>query len=209
MLSRKALYKDIFVIYPPLAYIINAFILKIFENINSLCFAGLLSTLGILFYTYKVAENFLRKPYPLGICLFLISTLVLSPNVFNSFLPYSYGITYGILFALISTYFVLKEKLPLSYLFCSLAVLCKYEFFLLLPVLIFWTRKKDWQKNILTFITPIILTGITLYVQGTRIESLKITLDIISTMGQTKTLHWFYSVMGLSFRPEHLPIYIS
>ena len=27
-------------------------------------------------------------------------------------------------------------------------------------------------------------------------------------MGQTKTIHWFYSIMGLSFRLEHLPIYI-
>ena len=154
MLNGKALYKDIFVIYPPLAYIINAFVLKIFGNISSLCFAGLLSTLGILFYTYKVAEFFLKKPYPLGICLFLISTLILSPNVFNSFLPYSYGITYGILFALISIYFVLKEKFPLSYLFCSLAVLCKYEFFLLLPLLILWTRKKDWQKIFLHLLFP-------------------------------------------------------
>lgn len=208
MLQGKALYKDIFVIYPPFAYIINAFVLKIFGNINSLIFTGLFATLGILFYTYKNAEIFLKKPYPLGICLFIISSLVLSPNVFNSFLPYSFGILYGILFTLISINFALKEKYPLSYLFCSFAVLCKYEFFLLLPLLIFWSKKIDWQKNIFAFITPLLLTCIILFLQGISLDSIRTEIDIIYTMSQAKTLHWFYSVMGLSFRSDHIPIYI-
>lgn len=208
MLSGKALYKDIFVIYPPLAYIINAFILKIFGNINSLIFAGLITTLGILFYTYKNAEIFLKKPYPLGICLFIVSVLVLSPNVFNAFLPYSFGILYGILFSLMTIYYVPKEKYPLSYLFCSIAILCKYEFILLLPLLIFWTKKDNWKQNLVALAIPFALTYLVLFIQGTRLENIKTAFEIIFIMSQTKTLHWFYSIMGLEFRLELIPIYI-
>ena len=98
ILEGKCLYKDIFVIYPPLAYLINAFLMKIFgAGVNILYFAGLFSTLGILYFSYKIAQLFFNKLEPFAICAFLIAGLALSPNVFNSFFPYSYGILYGIL----------------------------------------------------------------------------------------------------------------
>lgn len=210
ILDGKCLYKDIFVIYPPLAYLINALLLKIFgNNITTLYFAGLFSTMGVIYFTYEIAKKFFIKIIPFAICLFIIAGLVLSPNVFNSFLPYSYGILYGILFALASVYFALNKKFPLSYLFYSLAILCKYEFILLLPLLIFWSKKRDWQKNIIAIFSPIFLTTIVLFLQGLRFEDIKATLEIINIMSQAKTLYWFYSVMGLTFRLELIPIYFT
>ena len=128
ILKGKCIYKDIFVIYPPLAYLINAFLMKIFgAGINILYLAGLFSTMGIFFFTYKIAKIFLNEFESFTICIFLITGLALSPNVFNSFFPYSYGIVYGILFVIASLYFALNKKFPLTYLFYSLAILCKYE----------------------------------------------------------------------------------
>ena len=40
------------------------------------------------------------------------------------------------------------------------------------------------------------------------LEDIKTTFEIICIMSQTKTLHWFYSIMGLEFRIELIPIYI-
>lgn len=210
MLEGKCLYKDIFVIYPPLAYIINAFFIKVFgSGLITLQILGLFTTLGILFYTYRIAERFLNKSYSFAICFFILSGLVLSPNVFNSFLPYSFGILYGIFFILCSIDFAFEKKFPMSYLFYSLAILCKYEFFLLLPLLILWSKKANWKKNILGFIIPILATLCFLIVQGLRLVDIKATAELIGIMSNTKTLHWFYSAMGLAFRLETIPIYLT
>ena len=160
--------------------------------------------MGIIFYTYQIAKIFLNKFYPSVICCFLISGLVLSPNVFNAFLPYSYGILYGTFFILSAIFFAIKKKYPLSYLFYSLAILCKYEFFLLLPLLIFWSKKVDWKKNLITFFLPILLILGILLIQGLRFIDIKATAELVGIMSSSKTLYWFYSVMGLTFRFETL-----
>lgn len=210
ILEGKTLYKDIFVIYPPLAYLFNAFIMKIFgTSLNTLYFAGLFATCSIIFFTNKISEIFLNKIFSFGISLFLISGLVLSPNVFNSFLPYSFGILYGVLFVLISLYYGLIKKFPLMYLFYSLAILYKYEFVLLLPLLIYWSKLVNWKKNIMFFISPILLICGILTIQGVRFEDIISTANIINIMSSSKTLYWFYSVMGLTFRFELIPIYIA
>lgn len=209
MLKGEVLYKNIFAIYPPLAYLINAFLMKIFGNSqNILYFAGLFSTMSIIFYTNKIAQNFCKKFDAISICLFIIAGLVFSPNVFNAFFPYSYGILYGILFVLISIHQALNKKFPSSYFFYSLAILCKYEFVLLLPLLIIWSKNFEWKKNLATFLLPIFLTCVILIYQGLRIDDIKATFDILNIMSSTQTLYWFYSVSGLIFRIELIPIYI-
>ncbi len=210
MIEGKTLYKDIFLIYPPFAYLINAFIMKIFgTSLNTLYFAGLFSTCSIIFLTNKLSEIFLNRNFSFGISLFLISGLVLSPNVFNSFLPYSFGILYGALFVLISLYYGLIKRFPLMYLFYSLAILSKYEFVLLFPLLIYWSKLVNWKKNLISLILPIFITGCILTIQGVRLNDIISTANIINLMSGSKTLYWFYSVMGLTFRLELIPIYIT
>lgn len=210
MLEGKVLYKDIFVIYPPLAYFINAVLIKITNNgLNTLLFSGLFSTLGIIFLTYRISKMFTNDFGAFAICLFIISSLILSPNVFNSFLPYSYGILYGILFTLLALYLALRKKYPLTYLFYSLAILCKYEFALLLPLLIVFTGKNNLGKNILTLCLPIFLTLSFLILQGLNLNDINANIEILDLISSSKTLYWFYSVMGLTFRIELIPIYIA
>ena len=210
MVDGNIIYKDIFVIYPPLSYLINAFLIKIFGNeINVLQTTGLLTSAGILYFTNKIAEIFLEKKYIFAILLFIISGLILSPNVFNSFLPYSFGILYGILFVLISIYCALDKKNPLSYLFYSLAILCKFEFALLLPALIFISKKSNWKRNLLALIVPFLITGIVLAMMGVNLSDLKKAFNLIQAISTSKILYIFYSYMGLTFQLELFPVYLA
>ncbi|MCQ2743924.1 MAG: hypothetical protein MJ230_03890 [bacterium] len=210
ILNGKVLYKNIFCIYPPLGYMINALLYKIFGvKLSVLYIAGLFATLGSVFFANKIGKMFLNNYLLAGINLFIISALVLSPNVFNAFFPYSYGMLYGIFFALISLYFILKEKYPVSYLFCSLAICSKMEFLPLLFVLVFISKKENIGKNSALFILPIIIVTTILFLQGLRISDLAVSCGLIQIMGNSQTLHEFYSSMGLIPRIEHLPLYIT
>ena len=85
MLNGKILYKNIFCIYPPLGYMINAVLFKVFGvNLSVLYFAGLISTLGIFHFANKICKIFFNDFLSFGINLILFAGLVLSPNVFNS-----------------------------------------------------------------------------------------------------------------------------
>ena len=209
VIKGQVLYKNIFTIYAPFSYLFNALLFKIFGvHLSVLYFAGLFATFGILNFVFAIANRFMNKTYSLSIVLFIISVSVLSPNVFNFYFPYSYGILYGILFILASIYFALKDKFQLAYLMYSFAICSKYEFVLLLPLLLYVTRTKDLWKNILALILPFIITYAPLFIMGVRLEDIITSLQIILSMSSTKTLYWFYSVMGLTFRWELVPIYV-
>ena len=64
------------------------------------------------------------------------------------------------------------------------------------------------MKNLATFLLPVFLTCVILIYQGLRIDDIKATFDILNIMSSTQTLYWFYSVSGLIFRIELIPIYI-
>ena len=209
VIKGQVLYKNIFTIYAPFSYLFNALLFKIFGvHLSVLYGAGLCATYGILNIVFAIANRFMNKTYSLSIVLFIISVSVLSPNVFNFYFPYSYGILYGILFILASIYFALKDKFQLSYLMYSFAICCKYEFVFLLPLLFYVTRTKDLWKNILALIFPCVITYTPLFIMGARLNDIITSFQIILSMSSTKTIYWFYSVMGLTFRWELIPIYI-
>lgn len=211
MLRGKILYKNIFTIYAPFAYQLNALLFKLFGiSLKTLYFAGLAATMGIFYLVHKLARKFLDSTLTLSICLFIISALVLSPNVFNPFFPYSYGILYGLLFILLSLYAVLTKKYVPAYFFYSLAICSKYEFIFLLPLL-FWAEKTrsgkiNWIKDLTAVTVPAALSLIAL--KGASMEDIFISISLVCKMGAAKTLLWFYSSMGLTFRWELLPVYL-
>lgn len=209
MLNGKVLYKNIFCIYPPLGYLINEFLYKIFGiNLTVIYFSGLFSALGIFYFFNKILNIFFDKCIILGINLFLIAGLVLSPNVFNIFLPYSSGIVYGLLFTLGSVYFALNKKLPVSYFLCGLAICSKAEFLLLLPALLYFSRKECLLKNIPAFISPFLGILVILLIQGANLSDLITAFDTLRLIGSTKTLQTFYFSMGLVPNIAHIPLYL-
>lgn len=210
MLSGKLLYKNIFCIYPPLGYMINALLFKFFGvSLKVLYFAGLFSAIGIFYFINKICKKFFDNLITSGILLFCTAGFVFSPNVFNPVFPYSYGMLYGLLFALISIYFALTKKFPLSYLFCSLAICSKIEFMLLLPALIYLSKKESWRKNFILFILPFIVVIMIILLQGTEITDILTSLGLIQITGQTDTIKEFYWSMGLIPTIHHIPLYLQ
>ncbi len=209
MLAGQILYKNIFNIYAPFSYILNAVLFSFFgAKLSVLYCAGLAATLGIANLTFKISENFTDKNVSLAIVLFLIAGAILSPNVFNFIFPYSYGMLYGLLFILGSIYCALEKKFPYAYFLYSFAVCSKYEFILFLPLLLYISGKKDIIKNAIAFILPFVITTLPFFIQQTGWNNIFASFQIILHMGSAKTLLWFYSVMGLVFRWEIIPIYI-
>lgn len=210
ILKGQALYKNIFNIYAPFSYLFNALLFKIFgTKLSVLYFAGLIFTLGISNFIYFISNFFFEKFHSFLIVSFFICTSVLSANVFNCFFPYSYGMLYGLFFILASIYFALNKKFTPAFLMYSFAICSKYEFIMLLPLLFFIAGKKQIWKNILALILPVLISYLPLYLQGVSVKDLLISYQLILTMSATKTLYWFYSVTGLVFRVELIPIYLE
>ena len=209
IIEGKLLFKNIFTIYPPLAYLFNALLFLIFGvKLKVLYLAGLFTTMGIFYLTYKISSKFLDKFCTGSILLFFFSGLVLSSNVFNAFFPYSYGILYGIFFILCSIYFVIKQNSKLAYLFCALAICSKYEFILFLIPLIIMSKKENIKQNLLSFSVPFIVTFLPIFLMGLRFKDLTTAMGLIQMMTSTVTLKYFYSATGLTFRLELIPIYL-
>ena len=210
--AGKILYKNIFTIYAPFSYLLNAVLFKIFGvKLGVLYAVGLFATFGIINIIYLISNKFIDKNCSFALILFMIAGCVLSPNVFNFFFPYSYGMIYGLLFICFGIYFGLEKKYPLAYLMYSFAVCSKYEFVFLLPLLIyasFSEWKKEWWKDLLCFITPFVLIFAPLFIQGVGIENLLTSFKIVAAMSTAKTLHWFYSITGLIFRWDLIPVYL-
>lgn len=210
IIQGQVLYKNIFNIYAPFSYLFNALLFKIFgTKLSVLYIAGLFFTLGISNLIYLISNFFFEKIYSFFIVFFFICTSVLSANVFNCFFPYSYGMLYGLFFVLTSIYFALNKKFTPAFFMYSFAICSKYEFLMILPLLFFIAGKKHIWKNILTLIFPLLITYLPLFIQGVGIKNLILSFQIILEMSATKTLYWFYSVMGLVFRIELIPIYIE
>lgn len=205
----EVLYKNIFSIYAPFAYLFNGFLFKIFgSNLKVLYAVGFILSLGILNLVYIISNLFLEKKYSFSIILFMISGAVLSPNVFNYFFPYSYGILYGLFFILLCLYFCFKDRSALAFIFYTLAVCSKYEFALLLPLLIFASYKKNLFKNLMYSVLTALLIVSPLFIQSVGVENIVASIQIIIAMTAAKTLYWFYSILGLTFRWELIPIYL-
>lgn len=216
----KVLYKDIFNIYGPFSYMYNAFLFKIFGiNLNVLYLSGCISAFLIASLTYLIARRFLDELVSFSISAFTIAVGVFNTNLFNMIFPYSYGMLYGVVAALVSLLLLLKyeetsEKnlyLYLSALFAGLCVANKYEFLPYFLVILYAAIKikplNFKQYSLLTgslILAPAVCFAI-LFLQGMRLQDLITTGTIINKMAHTKTLNYFYQHTGVFFHKKTIP----
>ena len=210
----KVLYKDIFCIYGPLSYLINGLFYKLFgAKLNVLYFLGSASALLIVIFTYLVSKKFLSDLTSFTITLFVIITGCLSVRIFNFTLPYSYAVTYGLLFFLVSIYFLINflEKndnkfLYISGLFCGLCLVCKYDFILyLIPFLIVLFKTKNIKlilKTLAAVSISVLIPFIFLFFQGLRADDIINSFYLIKSFANTKALDVFYSKQGVYYNPK-------
>lgn len=204
ILSGDVLYKDLFNIYSPLAYQINAILYKIFgAKLSTLFSAGAVCSLLTVSGVYLLANRYMSKFLSFSLGIFTIAVGVTTTSIFNFHFPYSWAILYGLIAFIYSLYFI-KDKLWLSALLAGVCITCKYDFLLYGFVILFLIfKQKDW-KALLSFVSvPILSFGI-LFIQGLQISDLINSLIIVRNMAKSKTLTYFYQNSGIYFHPKAL-----
>lgn len=220
ILLGKVLYKDIFNIYGPFSYMLNALLFRIFGvNLNVLYIAGCFCAFLITGLIYMISSKFLSKFLSFALAIFTIIVGILNTHLFNFVFPYSYAILYGLTAFLISVWFLLKyqswpDRSKYLYLSCFFAGICitsKYEFLLYIIAILYAMIKikklsfKEKTFSLLSLlIPPAICFGI-LFWQGLRINDLISTFNILSKMAHSQTLKYFYITQGVYFDKKTIP----
>lgn len=204
ILAGDVLYKDLFNIYGPLAYQINAVLYKIFgAKLSTLFGAGAVCSLLTVSGVYLLASRYLSKFLSFSLGLFTIAVGVTTTSIFNFHFPYSWAVLYGLIAFIYSLYFI-KDKLWLSALLAGVCITCKYDFLLYGFVILFLIFKQKDRKALLSFVSvPILSFGI-LFAQGLQISDLIHSLTIVKDMAKSKTLTYFYQNSGIYFHPKAL-----
>ena len=212
MLNGKVLYKDLFNIYGPFAYQINAILYKIFgTKLSALYGAGIACSLLTVSGIYLIAKKFLSDFSSFSIGIFSIVIGVTTTSIFNFHFPYSWAMLYGLVAFLYSLLFLIKfqednkiKNLYFSSFLAGICITCKYDFLLYTLVILFFIFKnKNFKALITFFIVPILSYGI-LFVQGMRFLDIFNTLQIVNTMAHTKTLTYFYQNSGVYFTSKSI-----
>ena len=204
ILQGDVLYKDLFNIYGPLAYQINAGLYKIFgAKLSTLYGAGAVCSLLKVSGVYLLANRYMSKLLSFSLGLFTIAVGVTTTSIFNFHFPYSWAVLYGLIAFIYSLYFI-KEKLWLSALLAGICVTCKYDFILYAFVVLFLiVKQRDW-KALLSFVSIPVLSFGVLFAQGLQISDLVNSLTIVKNMAKSKTLVYFYQNSGIYFHPKAL-----
>lgn len=227
ILSGKVLYKDLFNIYGPFSYLVNALLFKVFgTKLSVLHTSGVLCAAGIVCGIYLTARKFLTEFLSFSLGLFTIAGGICAYHLFNFTFAYSQGMVWGLLAFVYSLLFLVKyvdtscepsreacEKnvkfLYLASFLSGAAVCCKYDFLLYSVVVfcvIFACRNlKIILKALGAFATiPLICFGV-LFWQGLSVEDLRNFAAIMRLMSESQTLKYFYSTQGLYFRLSYIP----
>lgn len=216
MLKGELLYKDIFNVYGPLGYQINAILFAIFGvHLNTLYLAGFVNSLVILTSIFYISKLFVKNSIAISIVGVVLFVCAFSQNFFNFIFSYSYCALYALSSALLSIYFLLKyikqntsQNLILAFLFAGFSFANKVEY---LPYFCFifaclpYFFKTDWKKYLYPicafFVFPIISFGI-LLLQGVSFNDLFNAFVLIKKLMQSSTASYYYQNYGIYFDIE-------
>ncbi len=220
ILEGKVLYKDLFNIYGPFAYLFNALLYKIFTpNLNVLYFLGIVCSFAIVSGVYLIAKKFLSGFLSLAIGIFTIISGVCATHLFNFTFPYSWAMLYGTVCFIYSVWALIKYKEEgknqFFYLAALLGGLCaanKYDFFIYGIFLFIAALLTKNKKIILNFFTCFLffplICSLTLYFQGLRLENFISAINDIKQIIGSSSLGYFYKLQGIYFNPKILVLWL-
>lgn len=219
ILEGKVLYKDLFNIYGPLSYQLNALLYAVLgKNLGTLYFSGAICSFAIVSGIYLIARKFFNEGLSFALGCLVIATGVCAPHLFNFTFPYSFAMLYGTVGFLYSLFFFLNFRetgdskwLYLSGLLAGFCAVNKYDFLLyalFLFATVCFTKNRKYILNFLTCfaILPLISFGI-LFLQGLRIEHILENLSDLSAIAKSNTLKYFYSMQGIFFNKHMLTLW--
>lgn len=191
ILKGKILYKDIFNIFGPLSYQINAVFYAILGvNLKSLYIAGFLNAGLIIFLLYFIARFFTSKEISWILTLFIIVSCIFNPYLFNYIFPYSYAMVYafsGLLFSILFLLLYLKTSkdffITFAWFFMGVSITSKYDYLvyaIFLAVLTIFKSPKDKKYLFLSLISffaiPFLITNLLIFQSKSAIPSSRGTI---------------------------------
>ncbi len=206
------LYKDIFNVYAPLGYQINALLFKFFgSNLKTLYYAGFINSTLILWGLFLILRIFMKRnsSFIIFSTLYLIqASCIFAISHTNYIFPYSYSMVYALnafIWSLVSLlYFIKKEKniyIYFAFFFYGLSSVLKYEFilfiFLMLAVLVIKkSTLRVWLISLLTASIIPFISVCSLILQGVNISDFKQAFDYIIILPNVKSSKILYQYSG-------------
>lgn len=227
MLNGDVLYRDIFNLFGPGAYFINAAVYKILgSDLKTHYLLGYISSIMIISGIYFVSALFNDKfkSFIIGLFSISIGVAVVNWSNCNYHFPYTYSVVYGLIFWYISVWLLIKskifsEKKFITTIFSALtAGFCastKYEFMiygLLFLIFITCAYGKNIKKLLLLFLSFFITPGIQLgylLLKGLSITKLIDSFFIMKNLIDTPAYKYFYTIKGAIFSPEVLKLTLT
>lgn len=211
MNNGDVLYKDIFNVYVPLGYQLNAFLIKVFgENLRTFYFAGFINSTLILFGLFYILKLFIKKGSILvfSILLAIMTMCIYTVTQTNYIFPYSYSLVYALnsfIWSLICLLCFIKNDnrlfLYLSFFFYGMSICFKYEFIpfgiVLFLFLIF--KKVNFKTVALCILSFLIIPFISLsflFIQGVSFYDLKQAMIYMIMLSKAKSVKILYTYLG-------------
>lgn len=209
MNNGDLLYKDIFNVYFPLGYQINALILKLFSNsVCSLLIAGYIASFISLAVVFYITRLYSDNTFSLLTALLVMACCTFYQSISNYIAPYSYSLLYAMTAFLWSLYmlllFIKNEKFRyyiLSCIFMGISFASKYEFsFFILLIFAAGIYKKAGIKQLLfaffSFAFFPIVSILILMMKGVSVNDLLNSLGYMFKLANTESVKYFYSYAG-------------
>ncbi len=205
------LYKDIFNVYAPLGYQLNAFFIKIFgEDINTFFNIGFINSTLFLWGLFLLIRFVVKGSslYKISIVSFIAASCLYSVSQNNYVFPYSYSLVYALnafIWSLVSVlYFVKEEKnlyLYFAFFLYGVSVACKYEFcaFILVLTGICFCKKVPVKTIVISLIlmfTVPLLSLVDLLIKGVTFDDLRLACINILLLSKAESTHTLYSYLG-------------
>lgn len=212
----EVLYKDIFNVYGPLSYQINALMYMVFgTKLSTLYIAGYLNSFLILILTFFITKFFTGRKLALFTSFLVMGSCLYIKTFFNFIFPYSYAAVYalsGYLLSIFSFLLFIKKKnigfLYLSFLAAGFSFANKIEYlpyFILLFFSMVFIRPEFKQVLICVcsfFLIPVVSFGI-LMLQGAGLRDFCNAFMLVEGLLETPASKYFYKSYGLFWNQEN------
>lgn len=200
--NNEILVKDILLIYGAFGYIFNAFLYKIFFNINTLLVEALIISYFISIIFYYILKKFTNEKTALIFSVLFVSVNVFSNSTFSFILPYSYSVLWGIFGIYLVLYSILYQKNKLLFFSLGLIFASRIEFFIVtfLISLYFIIKNKSFKfkDSLFFFIIPLIPLFYFIF-NKVNLSDLIENFLIIKKMVSTVAIKNLYCAMGSYF----------
>lgn len=207
VLDGDVLYKDIFNVYSPWGYWLNAIIIKIFgSNINIFGVIGLITSILTIIPLFLITKAYTNRNVAFTTSLFLIFSCIYYPSISNRITPYSYSIIYALCATVWSFFFLHKyltsenkKFLYISALLAGLSICFKYEYIGFIAIISgISIYKEEYIKPLIYMAIMPIISLIVLLFQHCTFGDLFIALNYMISVSKSHSANYFYQYAGIA-----------